>query len=102
MISYSNVINVHKLDFKIVTHSIIVHEKIIGNNRKNLWLLKLEFNERKVTSFKRMVSCIIKSLIYVCIYDSVHVSVYVFISSFKGNNILHLLFFYNFLNEGYY
>ena len=89
MISYSNVINVHKLDFKIFTHSIIVHEKIIGNNRINLWLLKLEFNERKVTSFKRMVSCIIKSLIYICIYDSVHVSVYVFISIFRRKQMAH-------------
>ena len=90
MISYSNVLNVQKYDFKIVTHSIIVHEKIIGKNRKNLWLLKLEFNERKVTSFKRMVSCIIKSLIYVCIYDSVHISVYVFISSFRRKQLFYI------------
>ena len=55
--------------------------------------IKIRIKGKKVTSFKRMVSCVIKSLIYVCIYDTVHVSVCVFISSFKGNTILHLLFF---------
>ena len=55
--------------------------------------IKIRIKWKNVTSFKGMVSCLIKSLIYVCIYDTVHVSVCVFIASFKGNTILHLLFF---------